>query len=166
MDEIRTSPNQSDPSEAGMTLVELVVVVLIIGILMAIAFPSYVGARDKSADRSAQALLRDGSVVARTVFTDRETFDGVTPAGLHEQEPELTFVDGSTPATAQTHEISMRTGGNGTEAWLLFVTSSASGRCFAVVQGGDAAPRFQVDQAPTCVANDFDPTSGTWTASL
>ncbi len=67
MDEIRTSPNESDPDrpsrEAGMTLVELVVVVLIIGILMAIAMPSYVGARDKSADRARRRCSRDGAVV-------------------------------------------------------------------------------------------------------
>jgi len=165
MDEIRTSPNQSEPSEAGMTLIELVVVVLIIGILMAIAFPSYVGARDKSADRSAQALLRDGSVVARTVFTDRETFDGVSPAGLHDQEPELDFVPGSDAAAARTHEVSVQTGGSGTGAYLLFATGSGTGRCYAAVHRGDAAVRYQVEEASPCAADDFDPTAGTWTGS-
>jgi prepilin-type N-terminal cleavage/methylation domain-containing protein len=165
MDETRTSPNEPDPSEAGMTLIELVVVVLIIGILMAISFPSYVGARDKSADRGAQSNLRAGSVVARTVFSDHETFDGVTPAGLHAQEPELDFVDGSDAASARTHEISVRTGGTGTGAWLLLVTGSATGRCYAAVHRGDAKARFQVAEAPTCAADDFDPATGTWTDS-
>jgi len=163
MDEIRTSPDEAGDDEAGMTLIELVVVVLIIGILMAIAFPSYVGARDRSEDRSAQSALRESSVAARTAFTDHETFDGVTTAGLHAEEPGLDFVAGSNTATAASHEISVRTGGTGTSAYLLFVTGSPSGRCFAVLHRGDEAARFQVSDAPSCAADDFDPASGTWT---
>ncbi len=46
------------PAEAGFTLVELMVVVLIIAILMAIAIPTFLGARRRAMNRAAQASLR------------------------------------------------------------------------------------------------------------
>jgi type IV pilus assembly protein PilA len=60
--------------EAGFTLIELMVVVLIIAILIAIAIPTFLGARSRAQDRVAQSNLRNALTRRRpTTSTTRPT---------------------------------------------------------------------------------------------
>ncbi len=76
--------------DAGFTLIELLMVVAIIGILLAIAIPTFLGTRRGANDRAAQTLVRNLLVSARSADIGGGTTD---PAAIQADEPSLHVVD-------------------------------------------------------------------------
>ena len=56
--------------EKGFTLIELLVVILIIGILAAIAIPTFLNQKSKANDASAESLARNAATAMETYATD------------------------------------------------------------------------------------------------
>src|SRR3954466_8456109 len=75
--------------EEGFTLVELLVVILIIGVLAAIAIPSFLNQKGKGEDAAAKSSAREAATAMETYYTDNGSYLNATGTALRQIEPTL-----------------------------------------------------------------------------
>ena len=134
------------------------VVVLIIAILIAIAIPTFLGARNRANDRAAQSSLRNALTAAKTSFTDTGDYSGATAANLATIEPSLTFVVGASTGFKSVSVIAPAAG----QANWWAESLSKSGKCFGIEDksgngGGTSYAGTTTALAPPCTAPAADP---------
>lgn len=146
----KSAESVSKRSEGGFTLVEVMVVVLIIGILLAIGIPTFLGARARAQDRAAQTNLRSAQTTALIIFTDNADFKDATVTTLSQSEPTLDFVNG-TDASKENSTISFATDGSGKFGAAV---RSDSGACFFIYLNAEGATKYGTETTVDCIGNN------------
>ena len=90
---------KAQENESGFTLIELLVVVIIIGILAAIAIPTFLGQREKAWQKAAQSDLRNAATVVEDFFSTNGTY--VAATGWKASD-DVTVTLAATPAASTT----------------------------------------------------------------
>jgi type IV pilus assembly protein PilA len=142
--------------ESGFTLVELLVVMLIIGLLAAIAIPAFFNQRDKAYDSNAKEQARTAETAMETYATDNGgVYTGVTPGALVTIENSLS----ATSSTTRPYVSAAAAAGANDKGWTLTITSPKTGNTFTIARDATtSALTF------TCTAGGTAgcPSNGTW----
>ena len=121
--------------EKGFTLIELLVVILIIGILAAIAIPSFLNQKSKASDSQAKELARTAQTTAETVATDNNgSYANVTTTSLNAAEPSIPITNAGGAAWLNS------AAGTGT-TYTVVATSQPTSDTFTVTNTGGVIAR-------------------------
>ena len=137
--------------EAGFTLIELMVVVLIIAILLAIAIPTFLGARDSANARAAQANLRNALTAEQQYYTNGQLFSSTTTsmAGI---ESAINWTTGI-PVTTTPNQVSVITN-SPTNDIVTVQAQGKDGNCYFIQRSNNAGTSYTgyAETKGTCVA--------------
>jgi type II secretion system protein G len=138
--------------EAGFTLVELLVVMLILGLLAAIAIPSFFNQRDKAKDADAKESVRTAQTATETYATDNDgSYSGATSAILVGIESTLADAPGTLTVTP-----------NGAGTGYTVSVASETTNVFSITRNADGTVDYTCTAAGTAGCPGSGGGTGNW----
>jgi type IV pilus assembly protein PilA len=147
--------------QGGFTLVELLVVMLILGLLAAIAIPSFFNQRDKARDADAKAEARTAQTAMETYATDNGgRYVSPAPANATPAAQELADIESSLQEAVD--ETRLTVASTPTTYTVTVEGTSDAGNLFSIAKDADGIVTLTCEDSGGNPGEDGCPASGNW----